>query len=389
MNICLINPTQQIQPGLRDLLQPLASRGHKVIVLTPKTPREHALEYLSSIHVMVYRSIFLPRIRYTIPFFLNQARILRSVVKKEKVNVICIYKYFYPVAWVPLLYAKIFNIPTVLITDSFPGISWRYGSRFVDFVAKVYSRTIGKVILQRCDRVILLSPVLTQSAQDIGIKEHKLSVIPKGVDLAKFGPNTNAGDIAECRKDLGIQEDEAMLLNVGRLASVKGIDTLIRVTGNLLRDGFKVKTVVVGDGPATYRRKYEEMAKSIQDNIVFTGFRTDIPRLMSACDVFVLTSLSEGLPSALLEAGACGRPSVAANTGGIPDVVIHGETGFLAGPKDVDSYTSCIELLLTDRELLGELGRNAHEHVNANFDLNEVARRNEEIYEQVIVAKRS
>lgn len=388
MNICFINPTKKLRSGIRGLSKSLVSNGHKVVILTPKMPEEDELEYLGSVQVIVYPSIFLPKIRYTIPFFLKQFMILREVTKREQIDIIHLWTYFYPAVWIPLFSAKIYNIPVVLSDGNFPGISWSYGSKFVDFVARVYSKSIGKMILRYCDKVILLNSRIMKTAQEIGIKKVNLLVNQIGmVDFDRFNLKSNAMNTAEIRKSLGINADEAMILNVSRLVPVKGIDTLIKITENLLKDGFKVKTVIVGDGPGPYRKKYEKMANNIKGNIIFTGFRENIPELMSVCDVFVFPSLSEWLGGALLEAAACSKPLVASNVGGLPEVVIHGETGFLAEPKDIDSFTYYVKLLLSDKNLASRLGRNAYEHVKINFDWDRFARKNEEIYEQMMKEK--
>jgi glycosyltransferase involved in cell wall biosynthesis len=389
MNICFTNPTKKLHLEIRELSQYLVSRGHKVVVLTPKMPGEDDLRYLGSVQVIVYPSIFLPKIRYTIPFFLRQFMILREVTKREQIDIIHLWTYFYPAVWIPLFYAKIYNIPVLLSMGSFPGISWRYGSKFVDFVAKVYTKTVGKIILRHCDKVLPWNPMIMGIAKEIGINEDKLLLNPLGPpDFDRFSLMSNTTDTTMVRKSLGIYGDEAMILNVGRLVPVKGIETLIKITEKLLKDGFKAKTVIVGDGPGPYRKKYEKMAKSINENIIFTGFRRDVPELMSACDVFVLPSLGEELCYALLEAAACSKPIVASNVGGLPAVIIHGETGFLAEPNDVDSFTYYVELLLTDRELSREFSRKNHEHIKANFSWDRFIKKNEDIYEQVLEVKR-
>lgn len=348
-------------------------------ILTPKMPENDELEYLSSASVIVYPSIFLPKIRYTVPLFLKQLMILREVIQRGKIDIIHMWEYFYPVAWVPLFYAKIHNIPFVLTLDNFPGVSWRYGSKFVDFIARTYSKSIGKIILRRCDKVILLHSGLVNTAQGIGIRQDNLFIVPNGIDFARFSPNSNT---RRMRESLGISEDEAMILNVGRLVPVKGIDTLIEITKKLLNDGFKVKTVIVGNGP--YRKEYEKRAKNLGGNIIFTGLRTDIPEIISACDVFVLPSLSEGLPSALLEAAAYGKPIVASNVGGVPEIITHEETGFLAEPRDVDAFVYYIKIVLAD-DNSSKMGQAARRFVEKQFDWNEVVIKYESIYQSLSV----
>ena len=384
ISVCFVNPTRRIQSGLQGLANSMAARGHKVIMLTPKRLERVDADALAVDQIIVYPSVFIPKIRYTLPLFFSQLRTLRRVVRSQEVPLVCVYKYSYPTAWVPVLYARIARVPVLLITDSFPGISWRYGARFVDFVGRLYSKSLGRMVLKLCDRVVVFGPALMESARELGLDGSKLSIIPKGVDLDRFQPGCDPQGV---RASLGISPDEAMLLNVGRLVPVKGVETLIEVTRRLSRDGFKVRTVIVGDGP--YRDEYERMAAKVRGNVVFAGFRSDIPQLLAACDVFVLPSISEGLPSALLEAAACGKPLVASNTGAIPDVVIHGETGFLAEPGDVESFARHIKLLLDDAEKAARFGARAREHVRRDFDWDAIASRYEDLCVQAIQTKKA
>jgi len=379
MNICIINPTRIIRPGIIGLSKHLESRNHKVIILTPTKPEKYELEGLNSVSIEVYPSIFIPKIRYTIPNFLTQLIIIRKLVQRENIDLIHIWTYFYAAVWIPFLYCKIKHVPNVITVANFPGISWHYGSRIVDFIAKLYSVSMGRVLLRGCSKVILLNSSAMQGAHEIGIKVNKLLVIPNGVEPASTGAISSNTDI---RKGLGIEDNQRMILNVGRLVPVKGIDTLIKITEQLLDDGYNVKTVIVGDGP--YRKQYEESARYLGKNIVFTGFRSDISELMVACDVFVLPSLAEGLPNVLLEAAICSKPIVASNTGGVSDIIIHGKTGLLAQPKDVKTFVHYIEMVLTNTGSL-KLGAQAKKHVEDNFQWQSIVDKLEKVYESLLI----
>lgn len=380
MNILFINPTKRLRVAVKELSKRLAQEGHKVVILTPQEPIE-SLGNLDS-NIIVYPSVFLPKIRYTIPDFFRQLLIIKRIIEKENIDVIHIFTYFYPAVWIPVFYAKIHGIPVVLTTDSFPGISWKYGSKFVDFIAKIYSKTIGRIILRCCDKVVLMNTKIVRDAREMGVREDKMLVIPNGVDLNRFNLSLRTNK-RKIRRELHISEDNAMILNVGRLVMVKKIDILIEITKKLLDDGLKVKTVVVGDGP--YRVAYEKLAENrgVKDSVIFTGFRTDIPVIMAGCDVFVLTSLSEGLPTVLLEASACGKPIIATNIGGIPDIVIHGKTGFLAEPENINSFVYYIKLVLDDKNLSKKLGRNACKYVRKKFNWGLIIKKYEDLYSKL------
>jgi len=384
MNILFVNPTKRLRVVVKELSKRLAKEGYNIVILTPQ-PIKSLINDNLDLNIIVYPSIFLPKIRYTIPDFFRQLLIIKRIVRKENIDIIHVFTYFYPSVWIPILYAKINGIPVVLTTDCFPGISWRYGSKFVDFIAKIYSKTIGKFIFRLCDKIILMSNEIVKDARNLGIREDKIVVIPNGVDFNRFNlKKINQQEIRKIRRELCISENEAIILNVSRLVRVKRIDILIKITKRLLEKGLRVKTVIVGDGP--YSREYEKLAKmaKIENNILFTGFRTDIPLIMKVCDIFVLPSLSEGLPTVLLEASACCKPVIATNTGGIPDIITHGKTGFLVEPENINSFVFFIEKLLYNKSLSKKLGKNAYKHVRKKFNWNLIIKRYKDIYAELV-----
>lgn len=351
----------------------LVSMGHKVIILTPISPHNE-LARIDFVTIESYPAIFIPKIRYAIPLFFSQLALIKRVVARDQINIIHIWSYAYATVWIPFIYGKFRHIPVVITTDNFAGRSWQYGSCCVDFIANIYTKSIGKLILSSCDKLILLSKPVLETARAIGIKEENMMLIPNGVDPI----NPTAVSNTDVRKRLGIETSQKVILNVGRLVPVKGIETLIMITEALLKGGFDVKTIIVGDGP--YRKNYEASARHLGDKIIFTGFRRDVPELMSACDIFVLPSLSEGLPNVLLEAAVCGKPMVASNVGGISDIIIHGKTGFLAPPKNVKLFVHYIELILSDNKHAKLLGSEARKHVIVNFNWERIASKMESVY---------
>jgi len=376
MKICLINPTDSPRSEVFDLGYHLSKKGHDITILYPT--KDKTLQF--DVRAIPFPACFVPKIHYTVPNLQEEYRLLSKLIREENYDIIQACDYDYLTSLPPALAKRRMKVPFVLTTDAFPGVSWFFGNRFVDTIANLYTRTVGKFIIDSCDELVVLSNQLVENAMSLGITKEKIYVIPNGVDLEQFNLRIDGSDL---RNKLHVENDEKVLLFVGRLALVKRIDILIEVTKRVLKDGFKIKTIIVGDGE--YKNYYEKLAKSVK-GIIFVGLipHKEIHKYFAVADILILPSLSEGLPNVALEASACGKPIIATNTGGIPDVVIHGKTGFLAEPNNINSFVYYVELLLNSEDLSRKVGRNAHEHVKKQFNWDVVVKKYEGIYEKIV-----
>lgn len=335
----------------------------------------------SNIEVIYFPSFFFPNINYNIPSFRKETRILRKLLLEEECEIIqaCDYDYLSSIA--PVLIKKKYKTPITLTTDAFPGYSWSYGNGFVDAAAKLYTYSIGKMLLCSYDAVLLLYQALSKEAKTLGVPPERIHVIPNGVDFKQFEQSM---DLHALKAQLSVRDDERVLLYVGRLSTGKRVDILIALTKTLLKEGFKLKTIIVGEGPC--RRDLERLSKSIEKNIVFTGHipHSQVQKYYLLADMFVLSSLSEGLPTVLLEAAAAGKPCVASNVNGVSDIVIHKETGFLVNRLDLDSYVHYVRLLLTDENLQKRMGKKAEKHAKESFNWVDIVNQYDKIYRQLL-----
>jgi glycosyltransferase involved in cell wall biosynthesis len=151
------------------------------------------------------------------------------------------------------------------------------------------------------------------------------------------------------------------IVSVGRLKAPKDAFTLVRALAGLPRGSFEA--VVVGDGPDRAALEAEVESLALAPVLELAGERRDVPELLATADIFVLSSRSEGLPMTILEAMAAGLPVVASSVGGVPEVVVDGETGLVVPPGDPASLAAAIERLLADPALRRRLGGAARERV--------------------------
>jgi glycosyltransferase involved in cell wall biosynthesis len=161
------------------------------------------------------------------------------------------------------------------------------------------------------------------------------------------------------------------ILNVGRLARVKGQALLIRAIAELRDRGVDARATIVGEGPARAQLEREIRERAVQDFVTLRGAvgQDDIRSLYDSADVFCLPSFAEGVPVVLMEAMAMGRPVIATRIAGIPELVEHDVSGVLVAPGRVSSLVDALERLAGDQALRTRMGAAGRVKVQAEFDV--------------------
>jgi len=211
-----------------------------------------------------------------------------------------------------------------------------------------------------------------------GFPAEKLAVIPNGVDAARFAGRT--GDNPRLRERLGIPPQAPLVTTIGRLHEQKGISFFLRAAASLHHTRPDCHFLIVGRGPLEAQLRNEAKQFHVETHVHFLGFCDDVPAILKATDVFVLPSLWEGMPNAVLEAMAAGLPVVATRVEGTVDLVEDGKTGVLVMPKDVPALVGAVLRLLNDPARAALIGHAAQEHVRARYPLEAMVRRHEELY---------
>jgi N-acetyl-alpha-D-glucosaminyl L-malate synthase BshA len=240
-----------------------------------------------------------------------------------------------------------------------------------------------KQALAWSDHVITVSDRLKREAEAME-PNVKVTTVYNGFAPDTFYPREKA----EARAALGLEAGGKILLYVGNLLPVKGVHFLLEAFQRVSRKDESLRLVLVGDGPlrSSLEKRVEELG--LGGKVHFVGRRPheEIPVWLGAADAVVLTSLSEGLPSILLESMGAGRPMVATDVGGIREVLQDGVTGFLAPARDVEAIGDRLESLLLDDARLKAMGTAALE-ASARFTWEANARKTKECYEQILERK--
>jgi len=189
---------------------------------------------------------------------------------------------------------------------------------------------------------------------------------------------------SEKRRILSISENDFVIGYAGRLSKEKGIEYLIRACA-ILKDRIKsIKIIIMGEGKERTELEELSLKSGLQENVLFTGFLNDVERWLPAIDVFVLPSMTEGTPLALLEAMLCGNAVVASKVGGVPDIVKSGKNGFLVQPGNAREIADAICLLYEDKELRLKLVREAQVTVQTQYSVEQWIKKIEDEYLRVV-----
>lgn len=215
-----------------------------------------------------------------------------------------------------------------------------------------------------------------------GIPPDKISIIYNGVEFDQYNPDLYSSE--EARRTLGIRNNYPIIGTIGRLVYQKGFSYFLEAAKQVYLEKKQVQFVIVGDGNEEANLKQLAYSLGISHVCTFVGLRFDIAQLLSAFDVFVLSSILEGLPRIVIEAMAMKRPIVASDIDGVREQLRHNETGLLVPPADPKALAEAILDVLNDHERAECLGREARKDAEEKFDLKHTLANVEMLYEKVL-----
>jgi glycosyltransferase involved in cell wall biosynthesis len=215
----------------------------------------------------------------------------------------------------------------------------------------------------------------------VGMPAKRIRVIYNGQEIL---PQIRPEEKARLRAEFGLEEIDSVVGVVGSLYPVKGHEYLLAAVPQVLNAHPRTKFLIVGRGDLEASLKEAVKRAGLERQVRFLGFREDISALLSLMDIFVLPSLSEGLSIALLEAMAAGKPVIATNVGGNPELVVDGETGYSVPPSDADALEAKLRLLLADKCRAKKLGENGQKRVQQKFSLQAMADNYQQLYEDCL-----
>jgi glycosyltransferase involved in cell wall biosynthesis len=214
-------------------------------------------------------------------------------------------------------------------------------------------------------------------ADGIG-KPEQYTVIRSGIDIARY--RDVEVDAQSLRKEIGIPPHAPVIGTVSRLAAQKAPDDFLKVASMVTAKCPEARFIFVGGGPMQAEFQAGIVEAGLQEAVINLGYRHDIPQILRVFDIFLLTSLWEGLPRVFPQAMCAGLPIVATQVDGAPEAVLEGRTGFMAKPRDCALMSERVLQLLGDEKMRLEMGRNALEYVYPTFCDREMVQQIQKVY---------
>src|SRR3989338_6208181 len=256
---------------------------------------------------------------------------------------------------------------------------WSFND-YQPFSLRIFFLCLERFVAQFTNALIVVS----YSDREKGLRNHigkdnKYMLIRYGINLNKFKAND-----CQIKEELGLNKDDLVVGMISCLKPQKSPGDFIKLAYLVNKTIADVKFILIGDG--ILRKGIERLILKfkLQKQVTLLGWRNDIPAVLSAIDIFVLTSLWEGLPITALEAIASLKPVVATDTGGISEIIQEGKTGFLVPPRDMNNMAEKLKMLLGDESLRRRIAQKARDSLNHDFTIDDMVRNTQDLYEDLI-----
>jgi glycosyltransferase involved in cell wall biosynthesis len=346
------------------LAQHLRKQGHQVALACSDDPGEAGQSFVGPLRRHGFEVLVLPMRRHISPLMdllavLKLYRFLRRRtfdvlhVQTAKAGVI------------GRIAARMARVPVVIYTaHAFP---------FHEYLSPWRMRAYAimeRLFARWCDVIVVDSESVKARGMAFAVAppDH-IRVIPMGIDTERFEPARYRLERATIRLELGLRPDALVIGALARFVPSKGLECLLHAVARLAQRCSSLQCLVVGDGPA--RDELSRLARNlkIDDRIVFPGYRTDVPRMLAAMDVYMLPTHREGFGVAFAEAMSMEIPVVASRIAPLTEIIAERETGMLAEVGDPEGFAQAAEPLLGDADLRRRMGQAGRRRVMEHFDL--------------------
>ncbi len=254
---------------------------------------------------------------------------------------------------------------------------------------KVSHLVANRLLLGRHDRVTAVGQFIRQAlAENEGIDLHRIDVIHNGIPAPGSAPgNTGPTQRREARQRMGVDQHDLVLMQVARFHPVKDHETAIHAFAFVAQQVPRAKLVLVGEGELMEQARRQVEQLELNGRVIFLGLRNDVNELLPGADLFLLSSLSEGISVTLLEAMAAGLAICATRVGGNPEVVDHGRNGLLSPRRNPRNLAENIVTLLTDPHLRAAMGAAGRRRLKRYFNQQTMHRAYDDLYAQMLARR--
>lgn len=359
----------------------LVKKGHEVIIYTSdlknlKERTDKSIEYIDDIKIVHFKTIS--------PFLLNREgliitpRMFKILIKTiNHFDLIHIHEarsFQHMVIW---WIARRRDIPFIiqghgLLNKNFGGL-----------LRKAYDGFFNKNILRDAKKVIAVNKIETNDFPMYKIPKEKIEIIPNGIDLSEYFDLPAKGAF---KKKIGIDKDDKIILYLGRIHRIKGIDVLVKAFASVIRKLDDVRLVIVGPDDG-YLSKIQTLVENLRivNNVIFTGplYGSEKIEAYVDADVYVLPSRYEIFGLSVIEAYSCGKPVIASRVGGLKDLVLDGVTGLLFTNENIGQLAESLLFILDDNTRAAKMGLKGKQFVKDNFKIEKSVDRLEILYKKI------
>lgn len=353
-----------------ELAKGLANRGHNLHILSYARPAR--LDHFRTditFHEVDLSSY--PLFEYP-PYDLALANMMVNLIQYEKLDVLHVH-YAIPHATSAYLAKQILNSKAVNV----PVITTLHGTDITLIGSDPSYKQVVDFSINQSDGVTAVSEYLKKETyRHFDIKK-EIKVIPNFIDLDRFKKSGK-----EHFKKAICPEGEKIVTHVSNFREVKRVPDVIAAFNQVLKNGIKAKLLMVGDGPDRPRAEQKCRELGMCEHVRFLGKQEQVEEVLSISDLFMIPSGSETFGLAALEAMSCSVPVISSNIGGLPEVNIHGETGYLCELGDVECMGSCATEILSNEELHQTMAAAARKRAE-KFELDKIVGVYEDFYREV------
>lgn len=379
------------------LSKELSYRGHEITIIT--TPHRYPGDELKN--ELEWAEIFCLPIsgsylsyRYGTNFVLKALRKVRKLHVVKKFDIIHGHSGYSMLGVITGIGGRITKVPSI---HSIYSPIQPTSHNIVMFFSNKF---LSKIYLSQVNKIIAASKNVQDSLIMAGVLHYKIEVIPPGIDTKIYNSSISGDDV---RKYFGIGSDQPLLLYIGNLTKIKGIHILIEALNRIIKQFPDIKLLMALNMPLsiyekedtgklcnieTFKIKEKIRSYGLDEYIIPLGIVKNMPQIIAASDIFVVPFLNTigvaDYPLSLLEALACGKPVVATNVGGIPEIVKHRINGLLVEPNNVHELTNALLYFLENKKEANRMGNNGAKYAAKNYSVDVVVEKMERAYEEVI-----
>lgn len=349
----------------------LAEHGHEIHFITYKQPVRLQLLH----HNVHYHEVSVPSypLFHYQPYELALSSKLVDMAKLYEIEIVHVH-YAIPHAYAGYMAKQMLAEEGITI----PMVTTLHGTDITLVGSHPFYKPAVTFSINNSDAVTSVSKSLKEDTLRLFNIKKEINVVPNFIDIQKY-----ENLYSDCERELIAADDEKIITHISNIRKVKRVDNVIEIFERIQNE-MPAKLVIVGDGPEKKSLEILCEKKGIRDNVLFVGNSHEVDKILCFSDLFILPSEHESFGLVALEAMACGIPVISSNAGGLPEVNIHGESGYLSAVGDTDEMAKNAIKILENDKIHQEFKRKAKENAH-RFETKLIVPLYEKIYEECLI----